>query len=198
MSIHAKLRRQGSNLRFAINSRASYRLDHARTESGGSRTRTCERHGAACALATRCLARLGHASRGRRGSRTLKARGPTRVRDGIPRLMAVLPIMRVAPAGVEPATARVRTGSSAVVELRSREVWPAGVEPAAPRVSGGRSTGLSYGHMRRWARLESNQRPLVCETSALAWLSYSPMGLVVGRAGLEPAASSVSEKRSSS
>ena len=68
--------------------------------------------------------------------------------------MAVLPSVRVAPAGVEPATARVRTGSSAVVELRSREVWPAGVEPAAPRVSGGRSTGLSYGHIdgRGWNR----------------------------------------------
>jgi hypothetical protein len=32
---------------------------------------------------------------------------------------------------------------------------------------------LSYGHTR-WARLESNQRPLVCKTSALRRLSYSP------------------------
>jgi hypothetical protein len=53
-------------------------------------------------------------------------------------------------------------------------MWPAGIEPAAPRASSGRSTELSYGHMIRWARLESNQRPLVCKTSALAWLSYSP------------------------
>ena len=29
----------------------------------------------------------------------------------------------------------------------------------------------------RWARLESNQRPLVCKTSALAGLSYSPKWL---------------------
>ena len=29
-------------------------------------------------------------------------------------------------------------------------------------------------HRGRWARLESNQRPLVCKTSALAELSYSP------------------------
>jgi hypothetical protein len=66
-------------------------------------------------------------------------------------------------------------------------VWPAGIEPAAPRVSGGRSTWLSYGHKdgrgwtrtsclragdpprtpSLWARLDLNQLPLVCETSAL-------------------------------
>ena len=38
-----QLRRQDSNLPLAINSRASYRLDHAGTKNGGSRTRTCER-----------------------------------------------------------------------------------------------------------------------------------------------------------
>src|SRR5205085_8827460 len=58
-------------------------------------------------------------------------------------------------------------------ERRSREMWPAGIEPAARRVSTGRSTGLSYGHAR-WARLDSNQRRLVCWTSTLARLSYSP------------------------
>src|SRR4051812_44098357 len=52
-------------------------------------------------------------------------------------------------------------------------MWPAGVEPAARRVSNGRSTGLSYGHVG-WARLDSNQRRLVCWTSTLARLSYSP------------------------
>jgi hypothetical protein len=36
-----RLRRQGSNLPFAINSRASYRLDYAGTVDGGSRIRTC-------------------------------------------------------------------------------------------------------------------------------------------------------------
>ena len=53
------------------------------------------------------------------------------------------------------------------------EMWPAGIEPAARRVSNGRSTGLSYGHVG-WARLDSNQRRLVCWTSTLASLSYSP------------------------
>ena len=51
-----ELRRQGSNLPLAINSRASYRLDHAGTKDGGSRTRTCERLVTVYAVATRCLA----------------------------------------------------------------------------------------------------------------------------------------------
>jgi hypothetical protein len=63
--------------------------------------------------------------------------------------MAALP--EVAPAGVEPATRRLRVGSSAelsygAVELWDEEMWPAGIEPAARRVSGDRSTVLSYGH----------------------------------------------------
>jgi hypothetical protein len=174
-----ELRRQGSNLPLTGNNRASFRLDHAGTNSGGSRTRTCERRTAACALATRCLARLGHASEAEgegvepprpssppvfetgyracgspsRSGRAAKPRGLLAASQATP---------QVAPAGVEPATARVRTGSSAVVELRSREVWPAGIEPAPPRVSGARSTRLSYDHM-----------------------------VQVGEAGIEPAASCV-------
>jgi hypothetical protein len=138
---HVRLRRQGSNLLFAINSRASYPLDHAGTEKAeAAGLEPANGISAACALATRCLARLGHASRtvasakparplivggdkrrlrGRRGSRTPQAAKPTRFRDGIPRLWQSF---QVAPAGVEPATARVRAGSSAVVELRSRDV----------------------------------------------------------------------------
>ena len=77
--------------------------------------------------------------------------------------MAVLP--RVAPAGVEPAPSRVRTGSSAELSYGAA-MWPAGIEPAAPRVSDGRSTGELQ--PRVWARLDSNQRQLVCRTSALA------------------------------
>ena len=76
-------------------------------------------------------------------------------------------------------------------------MWPAGFEPATPRVSGERSTAelqpraLAEPESNRrpppyqrgalppelsaeWARLGSNQQPLVCETSALP-LSYSPM-----------------------
>jgi hypothetical protein len=66
---------------------------------------------AICALATCCLTWLGHTSSGRGGSRTPKAgKGPavfeTAYRtDGSP--------SNVAPAGVEPATTRLRAGSSA-------------------------------------------------------------------------------------
>jgi hypothetical protein len=49
-----KLRRQGSNLRLAINSRASYRSTTPE-RNGGSRIRTCGRAAHACALAPRCL-----------------------------------------------------------------------------------------------------------------------------------------------
>ena len=56
-----ELRRQGSNLRLAINSRASFPLDYTGT-NGGSRIRTCGRAPHAYALATRCLQPLGHAS----------------------------------------------------------------------------------------------------------------------------------------
>ena len=141
--------------------------------------------------------RLGHASRGgRRGSRTPKVVRPTRFRDGIPhqrgspssakrssakrtcggvwgtgRFPSALRF-EVTPAGIEPALPRVRAGSSPL--SYGVKAWPAGIEPATPRVSGGRSTGLSYGHIDEWARVESNQPPLVCKTSALAGLSYSP------------------------
>jgi hypothetical protein len=49
-----QLRRQGSNLRLAINSRASYRSTTPE-RNGGSRIRTCGRAAHACALAPRCL-----------------------------------------------------------------------------------------------------------------------------------------------
>jgi hypothetical protein len=49
-------------------------------------------------------------------------------------------------------------------------MWSAGIEPATRRVSDGRSP-LSYDHGQsgsaEWARLDSNQRLLVCWTSAL-------------------------------
>ncbi len=70
---------------LAINSRASYRLDHAGTKSGGSRTRTCERTCVRLRGSNALPCQLGHASSGRRGSRTPKAAKPTRFRDGIPR-----------------------------------------------------------------------------------------------------------------
>ena len=53
---------------------------------GGSRTRTCERRRGRLRGSNALPCQLGHASTsGRRGSRTPKAREPTRFRDGIPR-----------------------------------------------------------------------------------------------------------------
>jgi hypothetical protein len=84
--------------------------DSTTPEWNGGKTRTCERRGAAYALATRCLSSSAMPPRGgRRGSRTPKAREPTRFRDGVPRQWQSF---RMAPAGVEPAPSRVRTGSS--------------------------------------------------------------------------------------
>jgi hypothetical protein len=57
-----KLRRQGSNLRLTVNSRASCRSTTPE-RNGGSRIRTCGRAPRAYALATRRLQPLGHASR---------------------------------------------------------------------------------------------------------------------------------------
>ncbi len=55
-------------------------------KSGGSRTRTCERRRGRLRASNALPCQLGHASTsGRRGSRTPKAREPTRFRDGIPR-----------------------------------------------------------------------------------------------------------------
>jgi hypothetical protein len=132
-----------------------------RRNDGSSRSRTCEAV-PALRLSKALPYRSAMLPEGRRGSRTPKAlqAHPFSKRDTAP--VAVLP---VAPAGVEPATSRLRVGCSAELSYGAM-TWPAGIEPAAPRVSGRRSTGLSYGHMVRWARLESNQRPPVCKTGA--------------------------------
>ena len=111
----ARLRRQDSNLRLAINSRASYRsTTPERTEGEGVEPPGPEAH-------------------------------PFSRRDTAP--VAVLP--QVAPAGVEPAPSRVRTGSSAVLSYGAkrcgrqgsnlrRPAFQAGALPAElrPRVSG--------------------------------------------------------------
>ena len=76
-----RLRRQGSNLRLTINSRASFHLDHTGTRNSG-----------------------------RGGSRTPRTRRPTRFRDGVPRPWQ--PFQQMAPAGLEPASHRLRVGGS--------------------------------------------------------------------------------------
>ncbi len=95
------------------------RLTAARLANSTTPERTAEAAGlepangseAVCAVATRCLSNSAMPPRGgRRGSRTPKAREPTRFRDGIPRRWQSF---QVTPAGVEPAPSRVRTGSSA-------------------------------------------------------------------------------------
>lgn len=79
---------------------------------------------------------------GRRGSRTPNGRSRTRFRDGIPRRWQSF--HEVAPAGVEPATRRLRVGSSAV---------------------------LSYGAVR-CGRQDSNLRRVAFQATALPPLSY--------------------------
>jgi hypothetical protein len=188
-----KLRRQGSNLPFAINSRASYRLDYAGT-SGGSRTRTCET-GTALRLSTALPFQLGHASTERK-ERESNPQGltahPFSRRGTAP--MAVLP---VAPAGVEPAPTPIKSRGLCQLELRSqgvagrdrtcgRPAFQAGALPAELRPHDGRG----------WSRTSG----LLCVRQAL-WPSelLARRRLDVMReAGVEPAASSISEKRSSS
>jgi hypothetical protein len=95
------------------------RLDHTGT-SGGSRIRTCGRS-PACALATRCLQPLGHASECERKGRESNPQGlwPTRFRDGVPHPWQ--PFRGVAPAGVEPAPHRVRVGGSVLLSYEAEK-----------------------------------------------------------------------------
>ena len=143
----------------------------------------------ACAVATRCLASSAMPPRsGRRGSRTPKARRPTRFRDGIPRQWQSFrewprqasnlhpPIKRRQLCQLSYGAERCdRQGSN----LR-RLAFQTGALPAELRSrDGGRSWSrtsdllrirealcqLSYPPSGRgW---ESNQQPLVCETGAL-------------------------------
>ncbi len=79
------LRRQDSNLPLAINSRASCRLDHAGTKKRRQQDSNLRTARTVYAVAKRCLSNSAMPPRsGRRGSRTPKARRPTRFRDGIP------------------------------------------------------------------------------------------------------------------
>src|SRR5439155_26125976 len=106
-----KLRRQGTNQPLAINRRASYRLDHAGTKAEAAGLEPA--NGSRRLRGSNALpCQLGHAST-KRKERESNPQGPKTHpfsrRDTAP--VAVLP--KVAPAGVEPATLRVRGGSSA-------------------------------------------------------------------------------------
>src|SRR5215470_11997510 len=113
-------------------------------ESSGGRARTCSSR---LTVARRTRSTSPERRRKERESNPQRPKPhPFSRRDTAP--VAVLP--EVAPAGVEPATRRLRVGSSAELSYGAvewdKEVWPAGIEPAARRVSGDRSTVLSYGH----------------------------------------------------
>ena len=117
--VKPELRRQGSNLRLTINSRASCRLDHTGM-SGGSRIRTCGRS-PAYALAPRCLEPLGHASEAEgEGVEPPRPRSPPVFETGYRTHGS--PSERVAPAGVEPAPHRLRVGGSASLSYEAEGV----------------------------------------------------------------------------
>jgi hypothetical protein len=99
--------------------------------------------------------RLEHGQRSRR-RRSPASPGGSRRRSG----------KRVAPAGLEPATPRVRAGSSASLSYGASNVAGRNRTCGAPRFR--RALYRAELRPRGWARLESNQRPLVCKTSALA------------------------------
>jgi hypothetical protein len=97
---------------LAINSRASYRLDHAGTKEAEAAGLEPANGSHRLRGSNALLYQLGHASTQRK-ERESNPQGPEAHpfsrRDTAP--VAVLP--RVAPAGVEPATLRLRGGSSA-------------------------------------------------------------------------------------
>lgn len=97
--------------------------------------------------------------------------------------MAALPTM-MAPAGVEPAPSRLRAGSSAVSELRSRDddVTGRGRTCDAPRFKRALYR-LSYGHVNGRSRARTGGLLLIRE--ALCQLSYPPSTSLVCPASLD-------------
>ena len=88
---------------------------------------------------------------------------PTRFRDGIPRQMAVLPTDD--PGRTRTCTTPIKSRALYRIELRSQGCGRQGSNLQRPAFQAGALPALSYDHAE-WARLESNQRPLVCKTSA--------------------------------
>jgi hypothetical protein len=121
---------------FRVESPASSPFRPRGQESSGGRARTC-----ALAINSRASCQLDHA-----GTKGAEGEGVEPPRPEDPPVFETgyraggSPSRRVAPAGFEPATLRLRGGSSAELSYGA-EVWPAGIEPATPRVSDGRSTG---------------------------------------------------------
>jgi hypothetical protein len=132
-----KLRRQGSNLRLASNSRACCPLHHAGiTEAAGLEPASGDRR----LRASNALPfQLGHASNEAEGEGV----EPPRPED--PPVFETGYRAGGSPSESGPGRRRTCTIPGKNRELcrlsYGAEVWPAGIEPAPPRVSGGRSTG---------------------------------------------------------
>ena len=166
-------------------------------QSSGGRDRTCLSRVTAARLADSTTPERRSVERGRRGSRTPKAASEaTRFRDGVPRRWQSFQsdpgrrrtcnppgkrreLCQLSYGAVIDVTGRDRTCDAPRfrralyrAELRSRARWaePESNRRPPPYQRGALPPELSAGE---WARLGSNQQPLVCETSALP-LSYSP------------------------
>ena len=113
---------------------------------------------------------------GRRGSRTPKARRPTRFRDGIPRRWQSFPAS--GPGRRRTCNPPIKRRQLCRVELRSqrcdrqgsnlrRLAFQASALPPSYGSEWRTGSRLSVRRLRDAARLESNQQPLVCKTGAL-------------------------------
>jgi hypothetical protein len=146
-----KLRWQGSNLRFAINSRASYRstTPERKAEAAGFEPAWRQATGA---LAMRCLSRSAMPPGGRRGSRTPKAGAhPFSRRDTAP---------DGSPSEGDPGRARtcttpIKSRPLYRIELRSQKCGRQESNLQRPAFQAGALPALSYDHAdgRGWSRI---------------------------------------------
>ena len=187
---HGGMRSSGGRARtcaLAINSRASYRLDHAgtRAEAAGLEPANGSRR-LRGSNALPC--QLGHvSSSGRRGSRTPKARKahPFSRRDTAP--VAVLPSS--GPGRRRTCTVPGKSRELCHVELRSRDVTGRDRTCDAPRFR----RALYRAELRSREMGGAGVEPATSSVSERRshHLSYPPSSEQVGEAGIEPAASCV-------
>ena len=164
---------------------------------GGSRNRTCEA-GTALRLSRALPFQLGHASvSGRRGSRTPKARRPTRFRDGVPRQW---PSFQSGPGRGRTCTHPIKSRGLSLLSYGAQECGRQGSNLRRPAFQAGALPAELRPHDGRgWSRTSG----LLFVRQALSPSELLARGRLcmlqpVGEAGVEPAASSLSEKRSSS
>ena len=154
-----ELRRQGSNLRFAINSRASYRSttpERKRRQQDSNLRRQ-----ATGALAMRCLSTRPCLQAEGEGVEPPRPEAhPFSRRDTAP--VAVLPTG--GPGRSRTCTTPIKSRPLFRIELRSQRCGRQESNLQRPAFQAG-ALPLEL-RPREWARLESNQRPPVCKTSA--------------------------------